>query len=75
MYLGVIFYWLPKLVGVTLAFLLCLGLLKYFHLLQTPIMGYLFMLLMSGNGALAFSSGEGTLETSTMCLQGFYKLS
>ena len=75
MYSGVNFEWLPKLVGVTLAFLVFLGLLKYFHLSQTPIMGYLLTLLVSGNGALAFSSGEGTLETSTMCLQGFYKLS
>ena len=42
-YLGVICYWLFKLVGVTLAFLLGLGLPKYFHLLHILIMGYLFM--------------------------------
>ena len=38
-------------------------------------MGYLLTVLMSGNGAFAFYSGEGTLETSTIFQQGSYKIS
>ena len=44
-----VFFGILKLVGVTLVFIVCLGLSKYFHLLQTSMMGYLLTVLMSGN--------------------------
>ncbi len=59
-----------KLVGVTLVIIVCLGLPKYFHLLQTSTMGYLSTVLMSGNRELAFHSGRGIRETSITCYEG-----
>ena len=60
-YLGV------KLALVTLVFLVCPGLPKFFQLSQPPMTGYLLTVLMSCKGELAFYSGEGTRETSTTC--------
>ncbi len=50
---------LSKLALVTLVLPVCLGLLKCFQLSLPPMMGYLLTVLMSGNGELAFYSGEG----------------
>ena len=67
-YLGV------KLALVTLVFLVCPGLPKFFQLSQPPMTGYLLTVLMSCKGELAFYSGEGTRETSTTFHEGSYKI-
>ena len=66
-YLGV------KLALVTLVFLVCPGLPKFFQLSQPPMMGYLLTVL-SGNGELVFYFGQGTRETSTTFHEGSYKI-
>ena len=38
------------------------------------VCAFLLVVLMSGNGELVFYAGEGTLETSTTCQQGSYKV-
>ena len=46
-------------------FLFVLGFFSFFQLLQSSMMVYLVTVLISGNGELVFSSGEGTRETFT----------
>ena len=65
-YLGV------KLALVTLVFLVCPGLPKFFQLSQPPMTGYLLTVL-SGNGELVFYFGEGIWETSTTFYEGSCK--
>ncbi len=43
----------------------CFGFFIFFQLLQSSMMVYLFTVLITGNGELVFSSGEGTRETFT----------
>ena len=53
-----------------LVFIVCLGLSKYVHLLQTSMMGYLLIVSMSGNRESVFHSGWGIWETFITCYEG-----